>query len=126
MPTRNDCHEGWPVWAIAASVLTLALLLWLASEPAAEIVDRWWTDTSTAVAGTLVGPVLTAVHLYGAAAGFALAVLARALSRGPLLTEADACSPTTRAATAAETFRVAADRCNFTLLFAQYLIESAN
>lgn len=39
---------------------------------------------STAVAGTLVAPVLDALHLYGAAAGPALAVLALALRRGAL------------------------------------------
>ena len=36
---------------------------------------------STQVAGRLVGPVLAALHLYGAGAGFALALLAWALSR---------------------------------------------
>lgn len=35
-------------------------------------------------AGALVGPVLEALHLYGAAAGFALAALAFALRRGAL------------------------------------------
>jgi hypothetical protein len=39
---------------------------------------------STAVAGTLVAPVLDALHLYGAAAGLALAALALALRRGAL------------------------------------------
>lgn len=37
---------------------------------------------STELAGRVVGPVLTALHLYGAAAGLALALLARALRRG--------------------------------------------
>jgi hypothetical protein len=41
---------------------------------------------STEIAGTLVDPVLEALHLYGAAAGLVLAWLARALRRGPLLT----------------------------------------
>lgn len=36
-------------------------------------------------AGALVGPVLTALHLYGAAAGLALALLARVQGRGPWL-----------------------------------------
>ncbi len=36
-------------------------------------------------AGRLVGPVLTALHLYGAGAGVALALLAWALRRGALL-----------------------------------------
>ncbi len=40
---------------------------------------------STEVAGLLVGPVLTSLHLYGAAAGVALALLAVALRRGPAL-----------------------------------------
>lgn len=39
---------------------------------------------STAVAGTLVAPVLDALHLYGATAGPALAALALALRRGAL------------------------------------------
>ena len=40
---------------------------------------------STEIAGTLVGPVLEALHLYGAAAGLLLALLAWRLGRGPLL-----------------------------------------
>jgi hypothetical protein len=36
---------------------------------------------STEIAGQLVGPLLAALHLYGAAAGIALAGLARALGR---------------------------------------------
>ena len=40
---------------------------------------------STEVAGSLVGPVLAALHLYAAAAGALLALLAVALGRGPLL-----------------------------------------
>lgn len=39
---------------------------------------------SAEVAGTFVAPVLTALHLYGAAAGLALALLALALHRGRL------------------------------------------
>jgi len=41
---------------------------------------------SNEIAGSLVVPVLKALHLYGAAAGLILALLARALRRGPLLT----------------------------------------
>jgi hypothetical protein len=40
---------------------------------------------STQVAGELVGPVIAVLHLYGAAAGIALALLAWALGRGRLL-----------------------------------------
>lgn len=40
---------------------------------------------STEVAGRLVGPVLTALHLYAAAAGLGVAALARAMGRGRLL-----------------------------------------
>ena len=40
---------------------------------------------STQIAGQLVGPVLTALHLYGGLAGVALALLARGLGRRPLL-----------------------------------------
>lgn len=39
---------------------------------------------STELAGALVGPVLTALHLYGAAAGIGLALIGWALGRGPL------------------------------------------
>ena len=39
---------------------------------------------TTELAGRVVAPVLTALHLYGAAAGVALAGLALALGRGPL------------------------------------------
>ena len=39
---------------------------------------------STAVAGTLVGPVLTVLHLYGAIAGCGLGLLAWLLGRGRL------------------------------------------
>ena len=39
---------------------------------------------SPEAAGSLVGPVLDALHLYGAAAGLALAALALALRRGPV------------------------------------------
>lgn len=37
------------------------------------------------LAGNLVGPILTKLHLYGALAGFLLALIARALGRGKLL-----------------------------------------
>jgi hypothetical protein len=40
--------------------------------------------SSPGAAGALVGPVLDALHLYGAAAGLALAALAAALGRGAL------------------------------------------
>lgn len=39
---------------------------------------------SAEIAGTLIGPVLTALHLYGAVAGVLVAVLAAALGRGRL------------------------------------------
>jgi hypothetical protein len=39
---------------------------------------------TTELAGRIVGPVLAALHLYGAAAGVALAVLAWALARRPI------------------------------------------
>ncbi len=39
---------------------------------------------STAIAGELVGPILTSLHLYGLAAGVGLAALAALLGRGPL------------------------------------------
>jgi hypothetical protein len=39
---------------------------------------------STRIAGSLIGPVLSALHLYGAVAGGILALLAWRLGRGPL------------------------------------------
>jgi len=39
---------------------------------------------STEIAGTLVGPVLTALHLYGAVAGLGVAAVAAVLRRGRL------------------------------------------
>jgi len=43
---------------------------------------------STQLAGDLVGPVLMKLHLYGAFAGIALALVSRALGRGALLVAA--------------------------------------
>ncbi len=43
---------------------------------------------STELAGELVGPVLTKLHVYGALAGVALALVSRSLGRGPLLVAA--------------------------------------
>ena len=40
---------------------------------------------STEVAGQLVGPVLSAIHLYGAAAGLACALIALAMGRSQIL-----------------------------------------
>jgi hypothetical protein len=40
---------------------------------------------STELAGNLVGSVLTKLHIYGAFAGVALALISKALGRGPLL-----------------------------------------
>jgi hypothetical protein len=39
---------------------------------------------STEIAGTLVGPILTSLHLYGIAAGIGLGALGALLQRGPL------------------------------------------
>ena len=43
---------------------------------------------STELAGKFVGSVLTKLHLYGAFAGIALALVSKALGRGPLLVTA--------------------------------------
>ena len=40
---------------------------------------------STELAGMVVGPVLTALHLYGAVAGLALGLIAAALGRGSVM-----------------------------------------
>ncbi len=39
---------------------------------------------STEIAGTMIGPVLTVLHLYGAVAGFGVSAVAAALRRGRL------------------------------------------
>ncbi len=58
---------GWLLFGIVVAPIAFAAL----TEPGA--------------AGRLVGPVLTVLHLYGASAGIALALLAWALGRGALL-----------------------------------------
>ncbi len=40
---------------------------------------------TTAIAGTLIGPILTKLHLFGALAGLPLALISRTLGRGTLL-----------------------------------------
>jgi hypothetical protein len=40
---------------------------------------------STDLAGKLIGPVLTKLHIYGASAGIALALISKSLGRGPVL-----------------------------------------
>jgi hypothetical protein len=40
---------------------------------------------STELAGKLMGPVLTKLHIYGASAGIALAFVSKSLGRGPVL-----------------------------------------
>jgi hypothetical protein len=44
--------------------------------------------SSTELAGAFIGSVLTKLHLYGAFAGIALALVSKALGRGPLLVTA--------------------------------------
>jgi len=43
---------------------------------------------SIELAGNLIGPVLTKLHLYGALAGIALALVSKSIGRGPLLVTA--------------------------------------
>jgi hypothetical protein len=43
---------------------------------------------STELAGNLIGSVLTKLHIYGAVAGVALALVSKSLGRGPLLVTA--------------------------------------
>ena len=43
---------------------------------------------SIELAGKLIGPVLTKLHLYGALAGIALALVSKSIGRGPLMVAA--------------------------------------
>lgn len=73
----------WP--ALLRSLLWLLLGGWVGSWLLFALVvapTAFRVLPSTPVAGSLVGPVLDALHLYGAAAGLALAVLALLLRRG--------------------------------------------
>jgi hypothetical protein len=69
-------------------VLWLALGGWFGSWALFGLVVAPFAFTllpTTEIAGTLVGPLLTVLHLYGAVAGLVLAWLAHALGRGRLL-----------------------------------------
>jgi len=68
------------LWLLLGSQVGAWLLFGLVVAPTAFRVLP-----SVAAAGALVGPVLTVLHLYGAGAGVALALLAWGLGRGPLL-----------------------------------------
>jgi hypothetical protein len=73
--------------ALLRGLLWLALGGWIGSWLLFALVvapTAFRVLPSTAVAGSLVAPVLDALHLYGAAAGLALAALALALRRGVL------------------------------------------
>ncbi|MCH2169431.1 hypothetical protein MK489_01495 [Myxococcota bacterium] len=69
------------------SLLWLILALWFGSFVAfpALAVLAFRILPSTEVAGTLVSPVLMALHLYGFVAGLLVAGLGRALGRGRIL-----------------------------------------
>jgi hypothetical protein len=69
-------------------VLWIALGGWFGSWALFGLVVAPFAFTllpSTEIAGTLIGPLLTVLHLYGAVAGLVLAWLAYALRRGRLL-----------------------------------------
>lgn len=69
------------------SALWLALGVWIGAWTlfgAVVAPTAFRVLPTTEMAGALVGPMLRALHLYGACAGVALALLARALGRGPL------------------------------------------
>ena len=73
---------------VARSALWLALSCWIGSWALFALVvapTAFRILPSTEIAGTLVGPVLETLHLYGAAAAAVLAGLAWTLRRGPLL-----------------------------------------
>jgi hypothetical protein len=80
---------GRTVWDLfLRSALWLALGIWIGAWLLFGVVvapTAFRVLPSTEVAGSLVGPILEALHLYGAAAGGALALLAFFLRRGPVL-----------------------------------------
>jgi len=73
--------------AVLRSLLWLLLGGWVGSWACFGILiapTAFRVLPSTEMAGTLVGPVLTALHVYGAIAGIGLAVIALLLERGRL------------------------------------------
>lgn len=70
------------------SALWLTLGLWIGSWALFSAIvapTAFRVLPSAEVAGTLIGPTLRALHLFGAGAGLVLAVLAGVLGRGPRL-----------------------------------------
>jgi hypothetical protein len=77
-----------PTRVILRSALWLLLGGWLGAWALFAIVvapTAFRALPSTELAGAVVGPVLAALHLYGAGAGIALALIARALGRAAML-----------------------------------------
>jgi len=79
-----------PIWTQAALRAAHWLLLggWLGSWSVFALTvapTAFRVLPSPEIAGSLVSPVLAALHLYGAAAGLGLALLARPLGRGAAL-----------------------------------------
>jgi hypothetical protein len=81
-----DRWRGGAVGVALRSLLWLLLGGWIGSWACFGLVARiaFTRLPSTEVAGHLVGPVLSALHWYGAVAGGALALLAGLLGRGRL------------------------------------------
>jgi hypothetical protein len=82
--------EQWSGGAVGVALRSLVWLLlggWIGSWACFGLVVApiaFAKLPSTEVAGQLIGPVLSALHLYGAVAGSALALLAGMLGRGRL------------------------------------------
>ena len=88
----GDAHSAQPqeVWRGTLLHAALWLLLggWIGGFGLfALVIARTAFEVlpSTEIAGRLVGPVLTALHLYGAAAGLGIAAIAFAMGRSRLL-----------------------------------------
>jgi hypothetical protein len=84
---RTQRHAGAP-GVLLRSALWLLLGGWVGSWACFGMLVAplaFQLLPSTRIAGSLVGPILNALHLYGAAAGGILALLAWRLERGRLL-----------------------------------------
>ena len=85
VPSAQGHANTWGT--LHRSVLWLALGGWVGSWACFGLLVApmaFQLLPSTRIAGSLVGPILTALHLYGSVAGGILALLAWRLERGPL------------------------------------------
>ena len=88
MPDSNATHRPTGAQTLLRTCLWLLLGGWFGSYllfGAVIAPIAFAVLPSTEMAGSLVGPVLTRLHLYGALAGVPLALVSKLLGRNPLL-----------------------------------------